>query len=531
MLPAMPSDAGSPSAGPTVDPAGAEAPDEGSGPSADTPSDPATPRRGRAQRLAGLLPAPRDEGLIEIGRAVRDFVRGRVPQSTLNARRADLEEERRRLEHGRARLAEGDPAGALDEVATVERLRPGGKPAATLRLAADRSGAIRGRQARRPAAIPEVLAAIEHLRRLDFAQPTVVLYHQPSPDNPFQALLYRRAWDRGIAPVPLWDLQDLDAIPAAVPAGTRLVLHLHWVNRVLHGASGPDEATTRLATFEARLRRAVAAGVTVVWTAHNVLPHDTPFEEADTKLRRIIVEQATMIHVLAASTPELAAPLYRIPPEKVVHVPLPTFRGAYADVVDRPAARFALGLPADAYVLALVGGLRPHKGLHSLLDAFELAATDEPRLRLLIAGSPSRGEAIEAFLARAARDPRISLHARPIPSDDMQLFLRAADVAMLPYLRTLNSAVLMMVLAFDLPVIAPAVGGIGETIEPAMSVSFEPGDARSLAAAILAARDLPPDGVRAAARRISEAHAADTISDRFLSALHDALEPAPASGR
>ena len=133
MLPAMPSDAGSPSAGPTGPQAPAtEAPAEDPGPPADPPSTPVAPRRGRARRLAGLLPAPRDDGLIEFGHAVRDLVRGRVPRSTLNARRADLEEERRRLEHGRARLAEGDPAGALEEVATVERLRPGGKPAATL---------------------------------------------------------------------------------------------------------------------------------------------------------------------------------------------------------------------------------------------------------------------------------------------------------------------------------------------------------------------------------------------------------------
>src|SRR6185312_5313529 len=166
----------SPSAGPTGDPGGAEAPaeapDEVPRSPADPPSIPAAPRPGRARRLAGLLPAPRDEGLIEVGRAMRDLVRGRVPRATLNARRADLEEERRRLEHGRARLAEGDPAGALEEVSTVERLRPGGKPAATLRLAAERSRAIRGRQAGRSAAIPEVLAAIAHLRQLGVATPT-----------------------------------------------------------------------------------------------------------------------------------------------------------------------------------------------------------------------------------------------------------------------------------------------------------------------------------------------------------------------
>lgn len=477
------------------------------------------PRGGVLRRIVGILPSPRDEALLEIGRGVRDLVRGREPLSTINARRAVLAEERRRMEHGRALLAKGDPQGALDEVEAVERLRQASEPAAALRRAVSRSGEIRGRAATRPAATTDVAAALDHLRLLGHRQPTVLLYHQPSPDSPFQALLYRRAWERGIAPVPLWDLGDLDAIPAVVPTDARLVLHLHWVNRVLHGASGPEDLAARLASFGSCLDRAIAAGVQVVWTVHNVLPHDTPFEAADTELRRMIVDRAVLVHVLAASTPELAAEQYLIPPEKIVHVPLSSFRGAYPDIAGRPAARFALGLPADAYVLLLAGGLRPHKGLDTLLDAFELAAEREPRLHLLVAGSPNRSDAVEAFLARAAGDPRISLHARWIPSDDMQLFHRAADVAILPYLRTLNSAALMTALAFDLPVIAPPVGGIAETIEPAVSVSFESGDPQSLAEAILASRDLEPERVRAAARRISQAHDADVLSDTLMSAL------------
>jgi beta-1,4-mannosyltransferase len=371
-----------------------------------------------------------------------------------------------------------------------------------------------------------VLAAIDHLRRLGHDRPTVVVYHQPSPDSPFQTLLYRRAWEHGVAPIPLWDLADLDAIVAVLPADTRLVLHLHWVNRVLHGASGPDDIAVRLAAFGAVVDRAITAGVRVVWTVHNVLPHDTPFEAADIELRRMIVDRASMIHVLAAATPELAAEHYRIPPDKVVHVPLPSFLGAYPDIVDRAAARFALGLPADAYVLLLVGGLRPHKGFDTLLDAFDIAGRQEARLHLLVAGPPAPTEAIETFLARAAGDPRISLHARWIPSDDMQLFFRAANVAILPYLRTLNSAALMTALAFDLPVIAPPVGGIAETIEPAVSVTFEPGDVESLSAAILAAREFSPDAVRVAARRISEAHDAVALSDAFMTALVAATDAA-----
>ncbi len=483
-------------------------------------------RRGLVGRIVGLLPAPRDDALIETGRGLRDLIRGRVPASTIHARKAAQSDERWRLERARRLLADGDPNGALVEIAAAEALRPDSPAAAALRTTAERSGQIRGRSAQHPDPVAEVAAAIDQVRRLGHAQPTVVLYHQPSPDNPYQALLYRNAWSHGLGPVPLWSIEDLERVLDSVPDDVRVVLHLHWVNRVIHGAADAGEAQARVDGFAARLDRAVARGTRIVWTAHNVLPHDTPFEAADTELRRAIVARATLIHVLAASTVELAAPLYAIPPEKVVHVPLPSFRGSYADVVDRAAARFALGLPADAFVLALVGGLRPHKGLDTLLDAFDRAAAEEPRLRLVIAGSPSRADTTDAFLARAASDPRISLHARPIPPDDMQLFLRAADVAVLPYLRTLNSAVLMMVLAFDLAVIAPPVGGIGETIEPSLAVTFEPGDAESLARAMLSARDLRPDAVREAARRISAEHDAGLLSDRFCAALLAAIEPA-----
>jgi len=487
-------------------------------------SEPRRTDRFVAHRLVGLLPAPRDVALIEVGRALRDLLAGREPRASRESRRAALAEQKRRLESARSLLAKGDPDAARAEIARAEQSYPDDPALAAVRSTADRSAPIRGRVRPRPPIEADIAVILDHLRALGPRTPTLLLFHQASPDNPFQALLYRRAWEHGVAATPLWDLEDLDRVPSSVPPDVRLVLHLHWVNRVLAGARDVEDANERLAAFAARLDRALEAGIRIVWTAHNVLPHDTAMEAADAELRRIIIDRASMVHVLAASTSELAAPSYTIPPEKVVHVPLPGFRGAYPDYVDRQSARYALGLPADAYVIALVGGLRPHKGLESLLDAVDLAATDEPKLRLIVAGAPGRDEAVEAFLRRAEAHPRVNLHARSIPGEDMQLFLRASDAAILPYLRTLNSAVLMMVLAFELPVIAPPVGGIGETIEPSVSVTFTAGDTNSLASAILASRDLPRDEVRAAARRITDEHDPDALSNRFMSALLEAID-------
>ncbi|TMF39977.1 MAG: glycosyltransferase [Chloroflexi bacterium] len=402
-------------------------------------------------------------------------------------------------------------------------------------MAAERTGPIRGRGDRRlrPS---DVVAAAATARAGRVDPPIVLAYHQVSPDNPFQTLIYRRAGAHGIAALGIDDLNELDALEATLRSDARTAtpavpaLHLHWVNRILRGSRSDAEAADRTAAIAARLAALHDRGWTVVWTVHNVLPHDAERPDAEAALRQVLADGADLVHVMVSTTLELAAPHFRIDPGKVVHVPIPSFRGAYADAIDRDAARYALDLPPDARVVALVGGLRPYKGLDLLLEAFERTASTAPDLRLLIAGPPDGSAGIDAFLARAAADPRIAVHARMIPGDDLQIFLRAADAAVLPYVRTLNSAVLMLALAFDLPVIGPDLGGIPETLgatagtlDPALATIFAAGDVDALAAALAAVRPASPAGA-AAARRVSDAHDADTLSDRLMISVRRAAE-------
>ena len=485
-----------------------------------SPAPPADERRGERaiDRFArAVLPSPRDVAFANLVRAGRDLILGRRPRSVLDSTRAVAAEARLRIRLGRERLSRGDPAGAVAEAVAVERLDPANEVARGLRLSARRNEPIRFRAATRLRS-DDVTAAQAQLRAEGHDRPVILLYHQASPDSPYQSLLYRRAWAHGIAPIPLDDLADLSRIDPAIEPGTGRILHLHWVNRVLAGATGPDDARRRIEAAVATIDQARQNGWTIVWTVHNILPHDSPNEHEEAALRQAIVDRADLIHVMARSTTELASPWFRIPPERTIHVPLPSFRGAYADVVDRSTARHALGLPGDARVVSLVGGLKPYKGLDLLLDAFVLASPDVPALHLLIAGMPSRAPEITAFLDRAVAVPKVHLHARMIPSDDLQLFLRASDAVVLPYMRILNSAQLMLGLAFDLPVIAPTLGGIPETVDGTVATLFPAGDVQALAAAL---REVQPlsQGSSAAARRISEAHDADRISEDLMVAF------------
>ena len=262
--------------------------------------------------------------------------------------------------------------------------------------------------------------------------------------------------------------------------------------------------------------RFIAAGGALAWTVHNTLPHDARMPQLEATLQQAIVDRATIVHVLSANTPHAVAEWFTIPEDRVLHVPHPNYIGAYVDTVSPEAARWELGIPPDDMVYALLGAIMPYKGIDQLIDAFDAALERDPgRRRLLVAGGPSSHPEVEAFLRRCVLHPFISLHARKIPGDEMQLFLRAADVAVLPYLRSLNSGVLMLALSFGLPVVAPAVGGIAEVVTPEIGRTFVPGDRESLVAALLAADELRNPEARDAALQAARRYDPTRLSEQF----------------
>jgi glycosyltransferase involved in cell wall biosynthesis len=280
----------------------------------------------------------------------------------------------------------------------------------------------------------------------------------------------------------------------------------------------------------ARLDRFIGAGGSLAWTVHNALPHDVRMPALESALQQAIVDRASIVHVLSANTPGAVADWFTIPADRVLHVPHPNYIGAYVDVISREAARWELGIPADDTVYALLGAIKPYKGLEQLIDAFDAVLERDPgRRRLLVAGGPDGDPATEAFLRRCVLHPFVTLHARKIPGDEMQVFLRAADIVVLPYLRSLNSGVLMLALSFGIPVVAPAVGGIAEVVTPEIGRTFVPGDRESFVAALIAADELRTPKAREAAVRAARRFDPARLSAEFSRGVVERLRSARAA--
>ncbi len=165
--------------------------------------------------------------------------------------------------------------------------------------------------------------------------------------------------------------------------------------------------------------------------------------------------------------------------------------------LDRAAARLALGIPSDGFVVGWVGRLSHEKGLDVLLDAVP-HATDLPLVVSVVGSGTARAE-LQAR-ARHLRLDRILWHGA-VP-DAGRLF-RAFDVFVLSSRTEGTPIVLFEAMAAEVPVIAARVGGVPEIVSPDEAALVPPADPMALAAELrVVYRD--PAQARERARRARE---------------------------
>jgi glycosyltransferase involved in cell wall biosynthesis len=133
--------------------------------------------------------------------------------------------------------------------------------------------------------------------------------------------------------------------------------------------------------------------------------------------------------------------------------------------------------PEDGPLVVLFfGRLLPYKGLDYLLEGFR--KLDPARFTLLIAGEGDLPP--EVFSA-----PNIRLLHRFIGDEDLPTVFNQAHVVALPYVAASQSGVAYMAFAFDRPVVATRVGGLGDVVvDDSNGFLIEPRSAAALALAL-----------------------------------------------
>jgi D-inositol-3-phosphate glycosyltransferase len=234
-------------------------------------------------------------------------------------------------------------------------------------------------------------------------------------------------------------------------------------------------------------------GKKIALTAHNV--NQARRDSKDSMLNRLTLRiQYHLVDHIFVHTQKMKGELCQDfdVAERAVTVIRHPVNDAFPDTELTPAeAKRRLGLRDQEKAILFFGRVRPYKGIEYLLDAFRLLLADEhANYRLIVAGEPMKGSEeylhkIQQSIRRDFNQGQVILRIQFIPDDEMELYLKAADVLVLPYKEIFQSGVLFLAYSFGLPVVATDVGSFREEIvEGNTGFLCKPGESAELARAI-----------------------------------------------
>lgn len=254
----------------------------------------------------------------------------------------------------------------------------------------------------------------------------------------------------------------------------KLCIHIQWLRfNFMDGIFFP------------RLARLL--GHRVVYTAHDVLPHNVDNRKVRILFKHIYKSQNNLVVHTNFNKNRIHSE-FGISMEKISVVKHGVYHIPEDQRLDFESSKKALGIGVDEYVLLFFGILTEYKGIDLLAESLkELKEKTDQKVRLIVAGRVQTGfEDQMAELKEKHLGDEVLYFLRFIKNEEVNLLFGAADATVLPYREASQSGVMFMSFAHGVPVIAPNLGGFpDDVLEGEMGFVFEKNDAESLCSTII----------------------------------------------
>lgn len=272
------------------------------------------------------------------------------------------------------------------------------------------------------------------------------------------------------------------------------IIHIHWPELLVKSQLADMSRTNLLdekhfvKVIEA-LKGKKEDGSKIIVTVHNEKPHTDKSGLFEEFYKDIYTLSDGFIHMGEFSKKLLIDEYYDSVGSKL-NVVIP--HGDYSffpDDLKRSECRSRLNLLNSEKLLLTFGAIRSKEELELGIDAFK--STGIENTVYFIAGSipnPYRSQP-EHFIVRKKLyanmfNNRIRTHERTIAPDEVQIYLKAADLVFIPRFNTLNSGNIALGFTFGKVVTGPDYGVIGETLKETGNPVFNPNDLQSVTEAI-----------------------------------------------
>lgn len=264
------------------------------------------------------------------------------------------------------------------------------------------------------------------------------------------------------------------------------VIHVQWLPLVTH---------TNVELWFLRLARRL--GVRLVYSVHNVLPHDTG-ERYKEKFRTVYGMMDAVICHTESSRNRLISEFGQDPARIWVIPPGPYLYDSVRIGTDR--ARQILRLRNDECVVLFLGSVAPYKGLDLLLQAWRAALVRTETLARLIIVGPADARAaseLRQHVEALSLQTTVTLNLGFVPDQLLTAYHEAADILVYPYKAITQSGALLTGITFGKPIIATNIPGFAETLKNQISALLVPyGNPECLASALVRLINDPCERIR-----------------------------------
>jgi glycosyltransferase involved in cell wall biosynthesis len=230
---------------------------------------------------------------------------------------------------------------------------------------------------------------------------------------------------------------------------------------------------------------------------------------------RLIMDRVDAFAVHSAPVKDQIIRTYHLKEDKVFVVPIGIY-DSYFQSCTKESAKKELGINEE-FVILNFGMIRKYKGVPCLVEAFNMLPKEvSSNSRLVIAGEDwGDEEGLDNLIESSPYYKQITYRPEFVPDSVFPLYFTAADVVVLPYLRTAGSAVASLAMAYGKPVIISDLESIKETLKEYKGTVFVPcGDASSITKKLIEMYNLQKEG-KTLSYPIPSEYGWDHVADLF----------------
>ena len=311
------------------------------------------------------------------------------------------------------------------------------------------------------------------------------------------------------------------SIPALLVGRGARILHIHFFDTLIQR---PSKFVTwwRYVAWIALLMCLRWRGVTIIWTVHNLQPHECLHPAIATRTVAHVLAQCHAVSVHHHAT--RAQIIEHYAPHIPIHV-IPHGHKAqpFGVMPSRDNARYQLGLPVDKPVLLYLGMIRRYKGLETLIEAMAIL----PHMHLIIAGVAADTLYLSEIHRHTARRINVTMRPRYLPDHEAAVYLAACDMLVLPYRAITTSGMLVNAQAAGIICVVPNLAPLLEQVRDAVSGFVYPAEnSNALAQTIERALTHPERATIAAhAQRQLAGHTWAQVAQLFTNMIHSVCPP------